>query len=1771
MAVTVTCENPECGIVFEVGTEKIGETAFCPKCGSPTLVTGPQVGPAAEAEEAEAAPPAQPAAAGPDDGIMLPPTKQQCPNCGTVIGADLSVCPECGASTRAPAAAAGKEGPDLTPLLIGGGIVVALAVLVGLIVVAVKLLSERGLMAEEPAPPPPPPPPAEPAEPEEALPAVQLPQELLDELAEEEQQLRQAVAAYRERLSEVLADVRRAGGREMAARWADLYVFCRDNGLQTEADQCWLRAATLAPTDAEVNGKLGRTATFAGHPVTPDQKAFLETLGPKVRLVNRDPTLDNHVAGVGGRATEPLGWSAPIKFDVETGPVRVSVQPRSGEGPVRELSMDARRGIAYTITLLQNAAAPAPDFSDLSSLYAVIGQGGAVRGVAVERDWQGNVKSARAGSVSVRGLGDEPVRLQLSRDGAVLTVDALLTIGDAYSDEGADAFRPGADEPLRFAIQPASQQAFMQGGFYYKLRLDLVEGLWGVVGTAQGDLGSEWARRRLAAAMEDVAVETAEREARGEFVGPWQATAHMAERLADLERRVTADRSLQDWAAERPDYLDCVRARGLAQRQERLYLNWPRFRMAMGPVLQDAGPTVFAELKLITEKPEEAPEPAPSRRPARGRRGPPPGYGPSASTGPPEWVREAGFAGTGPREQRRDSVEPPPVELSAAEAVYARLQLAGVLPDGMAMQEVRGSWSGHDMQQRQAAMLALERMASPQAVALLGQVTRESRNTELVTGAMMSLGAIGTPPALEYCEGPAVVPAVRAAALAARAVAGDPDALAELPRFVQSVDPATRESLLNFVTAMDTPGTLPVLSWAIDTYTDSASRNKIALALVRIGGHAAVAELDRLMAKGGDVFPRLLAKLATADLALVKRRIGEALVTRKVGEPGLDFMLREGSPLGRAYVEAAARRGNPAALDHMYRLGTAEALETATGSAGSVDLDKLKELRRWWFDEADGKLAWKGGVDAAAGTAFLHEAMKSAQEAKVKLAVSWMLHQTGQQPDLEILLALAKEPPRDLAPEEAGAPARRGPPRGGPPRRMGGPPPGMRGPPGTAAPTADYKPASFEEPKGAVLLPRGFELDGDVRLYALGMISLRGDEEAMGQLRKLADGYGRIEYRTATLRALANRPMTENLEYVRARAMARSESYERPSVFWDELEDRIAAMLALGEEQDVEFLPNLLDVLHEQTPPEDGIGQLSQDYEDVDGFWRTKLYEGGCKALAAMCAEKQLFDLTADAELQRQIVERLVALIERPVSRKESLATARRDLKAEAIRAFGRCADPYSPDTRIVVNRLAMQVKPAESAPRRGPPDMSRRGRGGRGRGAPRPRASDSSPDALWAAYRDAVAHLAVRGAGLDLLRQTPGLLPSAGSTSGAWSALMRRMADAPTSEYFALLNMVRGSLSPEARRGIFDGVQGKASAYDLGYAQFAAEEIRVSLRRPEAEAAPAGRRASTRTVMPPGMQERIERIREEAIARAMSRVPGRGRPTPREPEAKSVGYSRQGPRRQDDWSYDLGSLARSAAADQKRWEQAAARLKEASSSVLLALGGSGVASLPTYGPAAASLCAERAPSVRSQVLGDLRDVLLGRAASAAGPAVLMPGPRSPGAPAPSSTPSEAGPDTQRAAVSAVRRIGGEEAARILFDALAGPEAPPQPAAGVPVRGGPPPGVRMPPVSRPRGGIPTAAPARPAGRPSVLARLVGRALGSMGRDDLLQAALNAQGRRRFTEDPEAVQRAALEGMAYMPKEKQPIQMLSELLARARTIGLRRAVAEAIQTALRRLF
>ncbi len=1780
MARKVVCPNPQCEVVFEVDDDMVGQTTYCPQCGSPCDVP-------AEAM-AEAPPEAGQEAA--EGQPIHHPARQQCPNCGTVLGVRAAICPECGADIRTGAAAelAEEKRRDLVPILIGAGILVALVVLAGLAWFALKLVSERREAERRQR--------AEQVKPQQVVTGPKLSPEQLEaqrlrveesalgELPRLEAAARQAAEDYKARLKELLAETRALRDEQRAARWADLYLFCKENDLPAEADLCWMQAITLEPQDAETNRKLGRTERYRAVPVTAEQKAFLEGLRPSLRVVNRDPELGDHMLRVGEDEPVPFRWSEAAEYEPEPGPLTIAVEPNDPEGVARQFALDIRPGLAYTLTVRSAAAAPTLDQAALVGLFREI----AAKGAAAKRP--GRQIVASHGGIDARGLQEAALALLASEDGNTVGLAGELTRGNPYTLSGQHILHGDAENRARFvrAVEedPRRNVFALHRGFYYTVRADLVDPLWKVVGSAAGDFGPEWARRRLITRKEELEFQIETLQARGQLHMPWEADERMRQGMASLHAELNRVLLNQERAAAEPLYLDRCRAFGISEREQHLYLNWPRYRHALAALMPDVQDVVFNLLEqTASTKPEPTEAPAPTRG-ARGA-GPPAGYGPPAGIGgPPAGIGgppagygpPAGIRGTRPAqeaepEQRdRSPFEPPEVTLKGSDRRYMRTKLMPIMPEDVMLREVISTWGAMDARTRMAALAALELAASPPAVTFLGERSQEARQSEAIAAALLSLGAIGTPEALRYCRSPGILPVLRSAAMAALATAGEAEMLENMAQRLKAAEPVVRANFLAYVTEMETPASVLVLSEALKVYTDQPSRTKIAEALARIGGPTAVGELARLIESTGQPYASALARVRREDAFLLLQPVGRLVVRGQGGGAGVGFLMRQEGPAAFAYLKKAAGEGNETVTSALLEKGTAEAIQAASAGEPDVTVALLKGLRlKWYSPGAAGQPRWRGGVSAEAARGFVRRVLEKAPEPEVKLAAAAMLREMGSPPAEQKLVALAREPTQEAQPGQRGRP---GADRAGAAMAQIA---AHSGPPAMERSASQFVPKGWQPPAGDPQFPPGLEVNKeDGPLYAIAMLMEKGDAGASAQLRKLAQDYGDTRLKAAAYKALARIGDEQNLQFLRDRATARREEYNSAGHVLNALEDRIAALIALGQARDARTLPHLLDMLHEPAPAEKAIKQPEPDYTKLRSWWEMTLHKAACECIARICRDRQLLELTADAAMQQATADRLLAIIQDPGSPDSELADLRKELQAEAVRAYGRCISSYGEETLLVLRRLLLSIRERGGAAQ--PQHRAAPSRGPAGRQA------DEGADLLRNALRDAVVHLAVRGGSPAVLKDLPELLPAPGGVDPHWSSLMGEMAYAPSPRYFVLLMEQRGALRPDAYQAIYQRARGQVSSYDPDYGEFVVMLLRQVLTAQQED--PAAPRARARPAVaggPPAGTGRPPAGTGRPPAGIGGPPAGIGRPpagtsgppafveayrgpmtarggAEQEGTQPTADYDRRGPHRTVDWSYSLKQVTDRIARTKQHWARVQDVFEGNATAIAMSLTG-GLMARSEVGPALGVLCVERVPSAGPNVIAGLGQVLTATARAETAAQGASPSRRRR---ADDSPPVE----TRRTAAIALRRLGGEPAAEALLSGLVGPPDPasePAPQRQAPPAG-PPPGAGAA-IPRIAGVTPAASAGRAPPGQAALAGLIARALGTMARKDMLNYALAAGDRPYYRQNRTAIQEAALTGMAYLPEEDEPLTMLKGLLTKATTTALRRAVAEALETRL----
>jgi len=1713
MSIQVKCPHPDCGAVFQVGDEMKGETVECPGCNREVPVgEGTESASAGQGEGTQ--------------GVVRHPARQQCPNCGAILGVREAFCPQCGMDIRTGevAAPAVRRGFKLLPILIGGGIFVALVGLGLLIFFGVRTLSARSEKREE----------AirqqqvqqqQKAEKKarkvevQAPPKFEVPEEILSAVQNRQAGARALGEEYLEQLQDVLSRLRDADAEEMAGRWADIYGYCKDSGLDAEAEQCWMRAVALRPSDPGTNRKLGRTETVAGVPVTPEQKEFLESLKPHVELVNANPDYSDHFIRLNGTREEPIPWGRTVTVRPEGGTLEVEVCRASRpDRPVATLWLPFAAGVEYRVEICSAAATPDIPAQSVQDMYAAAVVGSNREGVTVQRDWEGNVEFVAVQGVRLEGLEEEPLQVWLTRRRDQVGIIGRMAVGDPFSDKGGHVLCGTSQWPISIGVSGGAEAVRITAGACVRVQAELSDAMWGMLGTTDGDLASEWARTRVAERIREIRMVNADLEASGRLEGPWDSLARLRDGLKDYHREVMRERQRQDEAAALGSHVDRVRALGAEPRQDYLWLNWPRFREALAGVLDDSAGAVFSRIKQTGRG---------------GREGAPALFG----------------AGQG-------RYVPPAVDVGPAGRAYALLRALAMLPDELVLSRVRERWDSLTARQRSAAMVALEHVGNAEAAAYLGSVTESTQDAALMEMAFVSLGVIGTPEALVYCDVPTINPETRTATMAALAVAGDPETLDRLGDYAAH-DPEQGRRLAALIAQTETPGALLALRRLIEAGAELPAQ-VVARALVRMQGRTAMSTLGELMERSETVFPALLSDVPAKEAGVLLTQLRAGLGREGEAEATADLLARIGSDAALAFLqEAAVNAMSSPAVRALALHGTPESLGAAAQAPAAVTLAILTEARDQWYDKPeDGDWTWRASVDPAAAREFLHTVLTDGPDPRVRVAAATMLREIGQPIAVEHLVALAQESAMVAEKqEERGPSGRRGGAAPGPPP---GVPPGVAGPPGGGSGgggggAADVPPKNFEEPEGRPLEPGGFAFPAPVPFYALKLLEETPGETVPQQLRALGEGYRNGALKAAAFKALTAAGGDAEREYLRGKAAEKPEKFDDLADWVNGLEMRLAAMAALGEAEDADFLPGLLDVLHESPPDEQSVGQAVQNYGAMSDWWRLKLTDWASRCLADVCRRQSPAALTGNSDLEEQLVRSMEELITDPGSARAALGDLAKTVRADAIRAFGRIASPSVYSHQLVVNRLVQSL---------GGLQEPQQGRGPRGRRGRRGRGQSQQQDELKIALLDAVTHMTTRAGGTQM-EATLTRLVAEPELQQAWNGLMVQMAGYPTSGYFRLVDSMLGLLSQETMARI---VREAGDAEDAGGAAFA-RAVAVALQGPlpEVEAPvvaeapgrgqrrPGGRRMPS---APPGGPAGVEQdgppewMTWQMLAgqaapppevtggrQVSSRGPGRRRGSRggrgiQRAEPGQGQYARRGARRQVVWSYSLDDLL-DRLGELRAKERLVGLLVQSSGKALGdTLRRAGWLKGSVFGPEVAWRYLEREPGARDEVIAELGNMLLvGLIGGSAG----APGP---GFSAEQQTSINA--ETRRAAVLVLRRIGGAEAVEALYTGLVGPQHG-DGAQGV------------------AGG----------GRSSPVAVPIARALGSMGQTARLRMALNAPDHLFFRSNATGVQRAALSGMAYLPPEEDPLQLLGGLLRQATVEELRTAVANALSTLVRR--
>ncbi|MFO8007392.1 MAG: hypothetical protein R6V05_06615, partial [Candidatus Brocadiia bacterium] len=697
---------------------------------------------------------------------------------------------------------------------------------------------------------------------------------------------------------------------------------------------------------------------------------------------------------------------------------------------------------------------------------------------------------------------------------------------------------------------------------------------------------------------------------------------------------------------------------------------------------------------------------------------------------------DAGAAGDalGPRPHERQRYEPPQLALDDSQRACVQISALSLLPDSFVVARLERDWAQMGLRDRAASLDVLRHVGTPAAVEFLGRVSERAETLKTIERAMLALGSVGGRQALRYLDRPAVDSRIRMAARAGKAIAGDPAVIQEVGSFLGAASAARRGDFCRFISQGDTPGTLLAMSAAIDTRLSAGDRKQLARGLLRIGGRTATYELGRLMEASGSVWPELLDRVEPEHAAPLVPSLGPHLY-RTGGPPSVAALLAEiGTEPALDYLRATVEdTGSEDALRALVLNGSPACLRTAATVAPSVRMALLQEARRRWYaaGEGPGEWAWNPGVDAAAARHLLEAVATNGADATARVAAAAMLQGTGGSVNVDALAELVRRGQRQGAPDESG-PA----------------------PPG------------FEPPEARPLVPDVLRMDGRPALYALGLLQERGDQAALEALRSLSAELEDGSLKAAVAVALARAGGAAELEALRRVAAEPRQTYDSVAEWTAGLEDRLAALAALGAAGDMEFLPALPELLAEQAPePAAGASEGPPD-QALAPWWRMQLYRAACECLVGICRSRTTGGMAVDPAVADTLYARLRELVEDPVGGPADLAAERRRMRTAALRAVGCVARPDDPAHLEFVGRVARQVGQRQ--------------------------------DELGASAVAAVAHLAARSDAPESLLDVLDRLLEGGRQDAAWEEAVRGMAAAPGPGLWRVLSSHVGLLEEE-------------------------------------------------------------------------------------------------------------------------------------------------------------------------------------------------------------------------------------------------------------------------------------------------------------------------------------------------------------------------------------
>ena len=659
-------------------------------------------------------------------------------------------------------------------------------------------------------------------------------------------------------------------------------------------------------------------------------------------------------------------------------------------------------------------------------------------------------------------------------------------------------------------------------------------------------------------------------------------------------------------------------------------------------------------------------------------------------------------------------------------------------------------------------------------------------------------------------------------------------------------------------------------------------------------------------------------------------------------------------------------------------------------------------------------------------------------------------------------------------------------------------------------------PPQQEEPSGP-----------DPREQALELLERTKSSETADDLKNLAGKVDDLKLKKRILAMLVDVSGQDAVQFLRQMATSKKQNYASADEVKAEVANRAAAAVALGQAGDADFAPQLASMLQEQ-PPAKGAIQKVENYNDLATEWKMKMRGGVLDAFARLASNRDLQSLVGNQTFLA-IRQMSLELATNPGPEGSAFSEERAALRTAALRALAAASGASEGKGMVLLKRLAGKVdwtgSDEQQRPRGGqsggmygsggpPPGMSGSGMYGGGRPGQAGGGGGSVSDDEKALL-EAVALIADESAAAELVDKAVNAVKQKEKLSESWQDIAVELARNDQPGGLLLTSQTLGQFSSEHVRKLVRICEEKGAGRAPEWYTVVASIATLPIQIDETSQGGSGRGY-------PGSggegygeggygYEGMEGMYGGPEGMGYGGMGGQSGASGiryRERPQEAVELPGPNPARQQ-WLKQV----------QLRWRCVEMLGEGPAGAVQQATQKSGILQHPRFGPAAALVMQEKNQE-QFDAVRHLQGYLQ----------------------------QQQSPEAKRAVVSVARKIGEQGGtdllARVLFGT--GGRRGPGGRGGGPQYGGPG-GAGM------QGG-------RQMQFASPVEVYAARALGSMNRYDVLQRALQAPSG--------SAQIAAVQGMAYLPPEQNPIAKLRELMKNARGGEVLQAINDAINTACR---